>query len=766
MQKSLALAMITSEKDVKMAKEAIKSVIDYVDEVCLTIADKEHKTKEVKIGETTIKTSFFKWNDNFSNARNYNFKQVKSDWILWLDSDDVLKGAEKLKELIDYAEDNNVSNYFFQYQYNANKDGYVTEKHWKCQLLKNDGHFEWKGAIHEDTIFLRAVKSIRTELVVRVHRSNEKRSAEAMKRNLRILLKEKKKNPKEPRTKFYLGRTYMGLKEYDKAVNSLYEYLDLSGWDDERYEARLLIGQALMASNLLDSAIKVYNDAILEKEIYPDAYIQKGMCYMKKGDYQKAIVNFNLAQSLPIPQTATYINPLNYTHDIWLSLAVCYLNTAKLKEAEYSVNQSLKYYPQSKQANELKEIIKEIKLKQDTSNRYFLISKYLKDNGLETNIPILLASVPSMLADDPKILALKRTYLPKKKWKKNSIAIFCGNTAEAWLPGDENNKGIGGSETAIIEITKRLAKKGWEIVVYNRCEAPPEGIVKNGVLFKNYWEFNPDDEFDVLWIWRNVAIFDYNLKTRFTLLDLHDVMNPLDFTEERLKKIDKIFVKSKYHRSLLPEIPDEKFEIIGNGISLERFNKNIEKKPNKFIYSSTPNRGLDIILEYMWDDIKKEIPDAELHIFYGWNTFYELEKHNPERMRWMKKVQKLMEKDGVINHGRVGQNKLAEHILESSIWLYPTYFPEIHCITACEMQAGGAIPITSGYAALAETAKNGIIVEGDVYDPEYHKRFVKKVIEIYKQDNKDYILKLKQEAKKFSWDKVANQWHKKIWISK
>jgi glycosyltransferase involved in cell wall biosynthesis len=239
-------------------------------------------------------------------------------------------------------------------------------------------------------------------------------------------------------------------------------------------------------------------------------------------------------------------------------------------------------------------------------------------------------------------------------------------------------------------------------------------------------------------------------------------MNPLDFTEERLSKIDKLFVKTKYHRNLLPNIPDDKFVVIGNGITLDRFKNNVTKNPHRFIYSSTPNRGLDILLEYMWDDIVKEIPDAEIHTYYGFNTFYELEKNNPERMLWMKKMQKLMEKPGVVNHGRVNQAELASDILKSSFWLYPTFFAEIHCITACEMQAGGCIPITSGYAALEETVLNGITVEGDVYDPKYHKEFVSKVVEMAKKDNIELINKTINDAQSFDWDIVADEWYKQF----
>lgn len=49
-------------------------------------------------------------------------------------------------------------------------------------------------------------------------------------------------------------------------------------------------------------------------------------------------------------------------------------------------------------------------------------------------------------------------------------------------------------------------------------------------------------------------------------VDLHDVWNEADYLN-RLDSIDGFFVKSKYHRSMGPSIPDEKFIVVSNGVS-------------------------------------------------------------------------------------------------------------------------------------------------------------------------------------------------------
>jgi tetratricopeptide (TPR) repeat protein len=762
--KTIGLGVIVkgTAQEAKKLETLLASIAQGVDKVFVTITggDDPKPVKEVA-KKHNAHISYFDWIDDFAAARTYNLSQIDTDWYLWLDADDTLQNPERLRDLVEQPK---VDGYWFWYEYNRDKHGNVTDAHWKAQLTKNDGHFEWRGAIHEDPQQLRPANWVKTTACTRVHHTNDEATKESYERNLRILLKERAKNPEEPRTMFYLGRTYMATGQLDEAVEVLNEYLTRSGWDEERYEATMLIGLAYFQTGNYDAALRAYNDAILEREDYPDAYIQKGSCYLKQESWEKAVVCFETAINRKLPSGSTYFNPMLYRRDVFIGISVAYLNLGKLEKAYAAVSKALEADPKSEEALELKSIIVHTKNNADTVRKYTDIAKFMEARGQRGKILQLLHSVPKELADNPIILAMKGEHSEPRIWPDKSIAIYCGSTAEDWTPEAVNGKGIGGSETAVVELGKRLAQKGWKVTVFNQCSAPPEGLDFDGVHYQNYWTFNASDSFDVLWAWRLPELFDLDLAARIKILDLHDVMSPADFPPERLAKIDKIFVKSKYHRSLYPKVSDEKFVIVGNGIDLARFEGEAEKGPYRFVYSSTPNRGLDILLEFMWPKIKAQIPEAELHVYYGWETFMKIERRNPERMRWARKVQDLMKQPGVVDHGRVGQQELAQDLLKTSFWLYPTYFPEIHCITACEMQAAGVIPITSGYAALAETQKSGLKVEGDVFDPEWQERYVRLATGLV-GDVEGTVAARNQAwdvSKEFSWDLVADEWDREL----
>ena len=56
-----------------------------------------------------------------------------------------------------------------------------------------------------------------------------------------------------------------------------------------------------------------------------------------------------------------------------------------------------------------------------------------------------------------------------------------------------------------------------------------------------------------------------------------------------------------------------------NGVRVDNFKKNfgVKKNPYRMCYASCYTRGLVHFLEHLFPRLKKIIPQAELHIYYG-----------------------------------------------------------------------------------------------------------------------------------------------------
>jgi glycosyltransferase involved in cell wall biosynthesis len=221
-------------------------------------------------------------------------------------------------------------------------------------------------------------------------------------------------------------------------------------------------------------------------------------------------------------------------------------------------------------------------------------------------------------------------------------------------------------------------------------------------------------------------------------------------------------------------LPEDKISVMPNGIDLTRFNKDEWDKENKFnfIYSSSPDRGLDTLLG-LWPIIKDSYPEANLHLFYGWDMIDKvigMHKgrgagiiHLEEfRNKCINQIEALGgETGGIYSHGRVNQVELARHMAKCSIWAYPTDFMETFCITALEMQMSGVIPLTSNLAALQETVNPEVPkITGWPKNSSYQKEFLKMLGAMINQEEwQGHIRERNREfASQFSWENVYIKW--------
>jgi glycosyltransferase involved in cell wall biosynthesis len=193
----------------------------------------------------------------------------------------------------------------------------------------------------------------------------------------------------------------------------------------------------------------------------------------------------------------------------------------------------------------------------------------------------------------------------------------------------------------------------------------------------------------------------------------------------------------------------------------------VTRDPHKCVFSSSPDRGLQPLLD-MWPRIREQVPDATLHIFYGWENWEKVARMNGDRAQLaaianLKHLASTL--PGVTLRGRVSQEELAREFLSAGVWTYPTWFWETSCITAMEAQAAGLHIVTSHLAALVETVGDrGVLLRADnpdeVNSERYQKAFVENVVDLmnlYPDEAKRYIAQ-KYAKDSFDLDDLARDW--------
>jgi hypothetical protein len=344
----------------------------------------------------------------------------------------------------------------------------------------------------------------------------------------------------------------------------------------------------------------------------------------------------------------------------------------------------------------------------------------------------------------------------KKIWPNNSIVYYCGKGLEPW---DESSleTGIGGSEAAVIYLSREWAKAGYQVTVFGSPKA--EHVDSFGVSWRNYSECHAKDTFDIFIGWRSVAIFDQPVKARVSLLDCHDILIDSDIDALRLSRIHRLMVKSKFHRHNLSGLNDCQFEVISNGFDASMLNslEEVDRDLHKIIYASSYDRGLEHMLRYGWPLIKSQVPEAELHLFYGWEGYDKMPDPSGKRAQWKKHMLTLMQQPGVFERGRIGHKQLLKEKQSASLHYYGCVFEETDCISVRESAVVGCIPVTTKYAALAE--KNYLqFVEGDPKSKQTQLDLAERVVSLIQRDLSEERLAMQTQARVESWHNIADKW--------
>lgn len=352
--------------------------------------------------------------------------------------------------------------------------------------------------------------------------------------------------------------------------------------------------------------------------------------------------------------------------------------------------------------------------------------------------------------------------------EKLKIGIYCGESSETWSPKSEAS-GIGGSEEAVINISRELAKRGHNVTVWNHCGSDADEY--DGVDYRDFLDYEAD-QLDIAIGWRSSRPFRILKNFKKGYLWLHDTMPFKDVALALELGADKAMMLSKYHRRLYPAIRNEEVFLTRNGINPKHFDQKVEKVKGRMFWGSSYDRGLAEVLE-LWPKIKDEIPEATLHICYGWETMEKTLGKDSENYKAIReKFDGLFNQEGVVHLGRISHEEVAKEMLEAEVWGYPTWWPETSCITAMKAQVAGAIPVVIPTAAVAETVKMGIKtdrsyyhdIRGNVTRPEEAlDQWLNGVVETLKNPDEKFRKRMMDWAKDyFDWAKVAEEWEKEF----
>ncbi len=706
----LSLCMIVRNEE-EYLPQCLESIKGFVDEIIIVDTGSSDGTVDIarRFGAKPIQ---YLWNNNFSEARNISLEHATGDWILMLDADETIAERD-LKKIREIIRDRNASAYRLilrNYEHTRNISG------WRPAIgeYEEERGYKGYGAVPLTRLFRRHHDVRYTGMV------HETIEPSLQRLNIGIIDTEIPVH--------HYGCVREG--QYVKRKAQIYSVIGESQLNDNPSDAKTMcdLGSHYISEGDLDRAEELLVKSIAIDPVRKRSHFNLGVVHAKREQYVDALKCFT--DTLAIDR----------------SDASARYNCGLMLEALGLPLEAFEQYREAVASNS------------GHIEALFRLASILSANGYSEDATAFYEKILAIAPDH------KGAIDGIGNFQRGSIVFlsygleFDGNTL--------NERPLGGTETALINMAAELGRLGWNVRVFNNCPAP--GLY-DGVEYIHYREFDAfirENIIDVFVAVRYPESFHMYIPARLRMLWSGDAPDRpfLKTLSDRatIDRIDRIITVSRWQADGFASnfnVPFDKFFVSTNGINPDYFSSDsVKRHPHRLIYSSTPFRGLDVLLG-LFPEIRARIPDAELFVYSGM-AVYQMPREQEERH--FGALYKLADQPGVVLKGNVSQRELAEAMMSSSLLAYPNYYPETSCITAIEAMAAGIPVVTSRLGALPETLEGtGAFIEGDPRSAGYQKLFVNEVVDILTDRSRWKTISDagRSRAKEiYPWRSVACRW--------
>jgi len=278
---------------------------------------------------------------------------------------------------------------------------------------------------------------------------------------------------------------------------------------------------------------------------------------------------------------------------------------------------------------------------------------------------------------------------------------------------------LGGVESSVVNLAEELARRGHEVKVRNKCDAP---IIHNGVDWAPLADGLPDSA-DLYIANRGDKLIGLMPGAKSRVFWIH---NPAGYLMKwrYLSKLWRykpaiVFI-GDYHATTYPAWgPGGPRRVIPYGIpdAFRSAEPGAGMPPRRAVFTSNPLRSLDWLLDLWTERIRPELPDAELHVFSGAATYGRVGDVKADRMQAVLDKARGLGAEGVVLRGPVPKAQLVDEFRSSRVMLYRGDENETFCLAVGEAQAMGVPAVVESLGSVTERVLDGVtgfVADGDL----------------------------------------------------
>lgn len=718
----LELVMIVKNAE-NVIVESLLSVKDFIDS--FTILDTGSSDKTVELIKETLKdvkgSVYEEPFIDFSTSRNRVLELAgnKCEYTLMLDDTYMLNGCKELRKIL---KSENKDCYCIRIVDEQQKNFYYS-----IRLMNTKYNYRYKYRVHEIPDISHPGYQIQNEEIFLYDKNTgtKYRSYERFLSDVDSMLLDLKTYPNDPRILYHLAQTYSLI---SKPKDAMLTFLKI---------------------------IKILNDKKEVNEVlYHSYYSLANLMYREKYDWKK-VEDYYLKA----------FNVMNFRAEPLYHIAAHYYNESNL---EYAYNILEKVSKLQVPMNLDYEVDVEI-YKTRIPYLFLEISLMLKKVKIDEHLYKKLEELIQKKHDISYFTNMKEMIFPsspKQILRYNNYKTIVFHTEfpfGIWDPKyPTKTKFVSGSEIMAKNLSIYLSKIGYKVFVFGNfidynhnyeCNIQNVQFIDNS-KYKTWIETH---YIDYLIVSRNPTNIFYLPNIQNVYLWVHDVFPSFEFIQSHRTKFKGILSLCEWHKNIIStefSVPLEHIKTTRNAIEPERFKQDVSKIPYRFIYSSSPDRGLSYLLQ-IFPEIHKKYPEATLQIFCN------------SKFIFPKDLEIIKQTEYIFLNERVNQEQICIEYLQSDVWFYPTDFTETYCITAVEAQAAGCLCVTLDIGSLKEIVKDrGVVLEGNIKDKKVQEQLLEKLFEVLddKEKKNEYIKKGKEWALKQNYESLALEWSQQFLI--
>lgn len=304
MMPTISLAMIVRDAAADLSR-CLQSALAEVDEI--VIVDTGSRDGTLNIAKSfTNKTYFYKWNDDFSAARNFAISKCTGQWIFSLDADEVLDSQSgNLRQLI--ANTPEAEAFLLPLLFYA---GVNDERFSVVRLFRNTAEYRFAGKIHEQVIITAKSNVVATgDAPVIRHKlvTGRDRNIKGH-RNLEMLCQAVSSEPGNGYLKYYLGVEWLRFRRFEKALTCFQESIAIISSDCLIFRGPLVryLVDCLKFLGRQEEAFAICCHECEINPVYTDIFFDAGAILEEMGQFKEAIEYFCKAIELGVPPLVLY----------------------------------------------------------------------------------------------------------------------------------------------------------------------------------------------------------------------------------------------------------------------------------------------------------------------------------------------------------------------------------------------------------------------------------------------------------------------------